>query len=309
MTDYLQLAYLAEFAAAYNLAFGEFKHDKQASDLSRKFKILTQFTSGIFEEEEKNIKYSNYTQTILNKRGENVSRLKNFIQNLTPSASKSKNYDAFQGFKDRVRVFMWVPDYPIDKDGKSKNLVELIFSCFWGAVHYIVAILASWGFSKTALWRYHPCKISCYTWISLVALDSFLIGASGKDFVPSANNIVYAIGGFLLPLFALRPICALFTWLFRASSRVRGKDYPKALFVLVTSVVVFITLKGHTDVAQENLKYWWFLLGFLVFSIFYPLVLSIAYELIDDRVDQILKSESKVGENESNNMISEGHTN
>ncbi|MBI5118907.1 hypothetical protein HZA56_20755 [Candidatus Poribacteria bacterium] len=44
--SYLKLAYLAEFAIAFNLAFGEWKHERLALELEKRFESLDKNCEG-----------------------------------------------------------------------------------------------------------------------------------------------------------------------------------------------------------------------------------------------------------------------
>lgn len=301
--DYLQLAYLAEFSAAYNLAFGEFKHDKQAHDLKVQFDELKGILSSLDihkleihkKNNQNNSNQSNngaLTQEVNTPFGDSLVRLWKFINNGQDSVADTTNpvkkYNAWQGFWDRVKIFRWAPQYNLEED--YKNIFSKWFH--WLRLHF-VALLPSWGFSKTALWMHSPCSISIKIWSAVVMVSVLLVGASNISILSAVltylNPFIYGVSGAVFLVFLLRPLCHIVSVCFKAPQRVRAKDYPKALFFIATITVAFITIMGHEEVSLTNIQYWWFFFGMLLISIIYPLLLSVAYELIDARMQEIVK--------------------
>ena len=163
--SFLKLAYIAEFGIAFNLAFGEFKHDAVAKTLNESFASIDKIFMGnrsiedIYKESVKpDTRYHTTSETLHTKSLKRLDHLRN-----SRSQSSDSKYKPLESFWERVLLFSTHPLH-----GREN-------SSLWFKLGRIPnALLVSWAYSKNPNWNFSSCKPAIWLWSATIILLSFI---------------------------------------------------------------------------------------------------------------------------------------
>ncbi|MFZ2269439.1 MAG: hypothetical protein WAV95_17840 [Azonexus sp.] len=297
----IKLAYLAEFAVAFNMAFGEFKHEKTAEAVGNSFvKIDYDFETSLKDiiKKSKSIDSGKtddkYTRSTTNWLGKSINRFDKIRKYREGGDVDGKKYRPLKYFFNRALVFSTNPtDIETRGNGKFGTFISVCKGIPRG-------FLASWAYTKTPNWAFPPCSSSLISW-SLVALACPLV-AGLLGFVEIQNifnsdntyktpSWFFVLLGSTLAFFSPRPLSyILATILGKPSPTPRGRFYPLVLVLLITLSLIGITLLEETlqSSASEHAIHtiWLFSFGFLVAAMASPMLLFGGYISLLNSLDQ-----------------------
>lgn len=298
---YLKFAYLAEFAVAFNLAFGEFKQEEIAKDLDERIKKLDKEYEVPLDQIAKaaspaaiasrQTDYADTKPTWLSKSVLRFDAFRNYRKQGTTE------YKPFKHFFSRILLFSTNPKYL-----STKSWIDSQYVLFPLRVWLTLprGLLASWTYSKTNCWNYQPCFTSIILW-ALMALFSFLIllnadivmaiNAFSADATlvnaPSLPAWYFGIAGLLCAIFSLRPLSYMAAKMIGRIPVPRGRYYQMMMVVIVSVILVALTVcevvHFHmSDDSFERLSY--FLIGLLAYATALPLMLLAGHLLLETTV-------------------------
>lgn len=292
--SFIKLAYLAEFAVAFNMAFGEFKHEDTAKALRTSFESLDHNCEGAASElisEMQEPKSDGLMSASW--LGSCVVALDKFRSERTQSGAK---YHPIHGFWRRVRLFSTNPQFA----GAGKSKTAIFFDTLKNSPR---GFLASLAYPNTSNWTFPPCGISIFLWSLLVALA--ISGVFFTD-INSISSVDKFLGGFLVPYGVIasgitvaflcpRPLAVLAGKIIgRFPPSPRGRYYPLIMVMLITIILAAITLIecGFIDVPINEGSIsrggvaWLFLFGFLVGANILPVMLFAGYLSLETSLSQ-----------------------
>ncbi len=300
--SYLKLAYLAEFAVAFNLAFGEWKHEKIAEILKNKFDSLDNNCEGpladiINDIDDKTLQGKK--SKLLGRQPRTwMGRCVNMLDKLRLHRSgKSKDgcrYKPLWQFFERALLFA-TPPQTIQKDDRWWRVLLSVAS------NFPFGLLASWAYPKTPTWKYPPCPSSLVTWPLVVILSiaitlattgsgTLALGPGTAITLPFFPHI-FAFFGATAALLSPRPISAVTGRIMRRYPPTpRGRYYPLVMVGLVTLVLIAITFLDNKAVMTETAVdtgeiFWMFLFGFLSVATLLPIALFAGYLALETSIE------------------------
>lgn len=313
--SYLNLAYLAEFAVAFNLAFGEWKHEKIAKEMEGRFESLDKNCEGLFSEflksiDEKNVQnhQSEFSKSRLTWKAKNVNSLDRLRRHRLEPVTENERYNPLCQFFERAALFATLPQRP-----KKNNWCYATLRIFQNIlIGFPMGFLASWVYSKTPTWKHPPCLSSRIIWPLLVAISivltlntansgefSFHASLHGNtvsySFPAPGFPYLFAIIGALAGVLAPRPLSAAGSYIIGRYPPVpRGRYYHFALVCLVTVILVVITFLDSDFVVIDfkiifNEALWMFLFGFLLIATIMPILLFTGYLFLETSIDRWTK--------------------
>lgn len=313
--SYLNLAYLAEFAVAFNLAFGEWKHEKIAQEMEGRLESLDKDCEGPLVEflesiNEKNVQnhQSEFSKQRLTWKAMSVNRLDDLRRHRLKPVAGSKRYNPFRQFFERALLFATSPQKLWGNNGRHAKR-----SVFRDVLTGLpMGLLASWVYSKTLMWKHPPCLSSLITWTLLVAISivltlntvdsgefslhaSLLVNTVSLSFPIPCFPYLFASIGALAGLLAPRPLSAAGSYLIGRYPPVpRGRYYHFVLVCLVTAILIFITLLDSNWVTSNfevipKEALWMFLFGFLLVATIMPVLLFTGHLFLETSIDHWTK--------------------
>lgn len=298
---YLKLAYLAELAVAFNLAFGEFKQEKISTELDERFNELNlghgsalsqlTFSAGSKQIASHENDLMNVSQSWLAK---SISRF-DFFRRTRKNKQNTSSIDPLRMFFSRILLFATDPSCCNKKQ----------FS-IWGVPVIVMlslpkGMLASWTYTKTKSWGYSPCSNSIFLWTLAVVGSLFIlswpeesIGATwwivSKQIgmSPSIPPFFFILFGIVAGIFSLRPIsaaAALFIGRYPPSPR--GRYYSITMVFLVTSILALLTYCELSEQHFDDIlvsRVFSFLFGFLVYATILPFLLFAGHLVLETAV-------------------------
>lgn len=316
--SYLNLAYLAEFAVAFNLAFGEWKHEQIAKEMQGRLEsldkdcdegTLAKFLESINEKNVQNHQ-SEFSKQSLTWKAKSVNRLDRLRRHRMGSAPGDEKYNPFFQFFERALLFATSP-----RRQKRKNrYIEGACIIRDALIGFPMGLLASWVYSKTLMWKHPPCPSSLITWTLLIAvsivltlgtvdsgefsLPQSLLGItvpfSFSFLIPDSPRLFVGIGA-LVGLLAPRPLSAAGSYLIGRYPPVpRGRYYHFVLVCLVTVILIVVTfldsnwvMSNFEVIPKEAL--WMFLFGFLLVATIMPVLLFTGHLFLETSIDHWTK--------------------
>lgn len=280
---YLKFAYLAEFAVAFNLAFGEFKQEEIAKDLDERIKKLdteyevplNQIANAASPAAISNMQtdYADTKPTWLSKSVLRFDAFRNYRKQGTTE------YKPIKHFFSRILLFSTNPKYLSTKSWWDSQYF-LFPLRVWGTL--LRGLLASWTYSKTNCWNYQPCFISIIVW-ALIALVNFFI----LIVAPSLPAWCFGVAGLLCAIFSLRPLSYMAAKMIGRIPVPRGRYYQMIMVVIVSVILVALTVCEVVDFQMshdsfERLSY--FLIGLLAYATALPLMLLAGHLVLETTV-------------------------
>ncbi len=306
--SYLKLAYLAEFAVAFNLAFGEWKHAEIAKEMDKRFESLDKNCEGPLADFIKSLgdkilqrKESEYLgPQPLTWKGRCVGWLDQLRRHRMAPVAGGAKYNPLLQFFQRAVLFATSPQ-KLEKNSGFRVKLCIFRDVLIGSP---MGLLASWVYSKTPIWKHPPCLSSRVIWTLLAAIsvvvtlntaDSgkfnvFLLGSVISFPTPGFPYLFVCVGalaGLLIP----RPFSAAGSFLIGRYPPVpRGRYYHFALVCLVTVILIGITLLDSDPVKNNfeiipNEALWMFLFGFLSIATIMPILLFTGYLFLETSID------------------------
>lgn len=282
---FLKLAYIAEFGIAFNLAFGEFKHDTIAKTLNESFSSIDKVFMGnnsiaaIYKKRDVDPRYHTTLET---SRTKNLKRLDHLRS--TRSPSNSIKYNPLNSFFDRVLLFSTHPVH--DREDSS----------FWSSIkRFPKALLVSWVYSKNPNWNFSSCSFALWLWSAtamLIMLIAYLgpnLGVGWGDFRSNCalNNSCYLFAGVIVAMLAPRPLSAFMAGFLGRKAIPRGRYYAVVLTILIVLLIVGGTYLDATEF--HNNEAWWFSFGFLITAALHPILLFGGYLSLETAIDSLVK--------------------
>lgn len=311
--SYLKLAYLAEFAVAFNLAFGEWKHEKIAKEMDIRFESLdknceVQLAELIKSLDDRTLRgeRSEYLDHVRTWKGRCVTWLDRLRRHRMEPAAGDRKYNPLRQFFERAALFSTSPQ-SLEKNNGHYTKLCIFRNVLTGS---IMGLLASWVYSKTPTWKHPPCPSSRILWTLLVAIsivmtlstadsgkfsfDAFFLGTVISFPVPAFPYFFVAVGA-LAGLLTPRPFSAAGSFLIGRYPPVpRGRYYHFALVCLVTIILIGITLLD-SDPVKNNFEIipsealWMYLFGFLLIATIMPILLFTGYLFLETSIDNWTK--------------------
>ncbi|MBI5921929.1 MAG: hypothetical protein HY847_09765 [Betaproteobacteria bacterium] len=301
----MKLAYMAEFAVAFNLAFGEFKYDKTAAFLDAQFESLDRNCTGpaaqlinIVEPETVAANTNSMIQQAPKWLGARVLDLEKFRCDRIPSDGST--YNALEGFVRRFKLFATNP-FKLD-DTVHPSKITVLWSVIKEAPG---ALLASLAYTNTNNWKFPPCVSSIIGASTLIVFSLLMLivadnsGTVRWDLFPQfafqVSSPIFALTGFITALIAPRPFSVIAAKVIgRFPPAPRGRYYSVITIVLVSLFLMGITLyetvatgSGHDFHSSQS--FWLFSFGFLAGAMVLPVVLFAGYLTLESALERWAK--------------------
>jgi hypothetical protein len=298
---YLKLAYLAEFAVVFNLAFGEFKQERIAKELEDRFTKLdlecdTSLSDLAFAAKSSQIEthktpLMDVQQSWLSK---SICRFE-YLRVSRKIKPNPPSNNPLRKFVSRVLLFATNPSRC---NGRKLPLTSVPMDVIFG-LHR--GLLASWTYSKTKNWEHPPCKQSIQLWsliiiagLILLVFPEELIAAAGyiTSFQPNTMNdampYIFVLIGVATGFLCLRPISAFSALLIgRYPPTPRGRYYSIVMVALVSIIIASLTFCEVFELQLNNfvvLKVSLFLFGFLISATALPLLLFTGHLVLETAI-------------------------
>jgi hypothetical protein len=278
--EFLKLAYIAEFAIVFNLAFGEFKTsaiDDIVKESIKKLKdvaatlltVSARITSPTTAATAATAASKMYGNRIyITKLGKFITSLDNMLK----SAPVVSNTEILKNFYGRFYVF--TTDTELLQAEKSKW--HLSFVQF---LKYLLrGILSTWVYSKTNTWNFKSCTLATLTWILVLLL--ILYGCIIID-----NEPIFAVLGIATAFLALRPLTTFAAKLIRRNPYPRGRYYAFIQVILIVLILISCTLFDAHKLKMISL--WWFYFGFLIAAAAHPILMFVGYHALEISIQEI----------------------
>jgi hypothetical protein len=295
---YLKFAYLAEFAVAFNLAFGEFKQEKIAEKLDDKITNLDQ-------------KFDAPLNAIAKKALSEVDAHKSVYID-PPKASWYSlsiiRFDAFRNYRKKTtneykplsnfvqRIVLFASD-PKNLTGKRLLDKRVVLPLrVWLSVPK--GLLASWTYTKTKNWTYPPCPSSLIVWVAIVSLSMFILfepeyvhalsafySLDSVDSLLSSHSFIFFLG-LCCSIFTLRPISYFGARFIGRTPTPRARYYQMAMVFVTSLVIILLTWCEIVDLPSQSVfeEISYFLLGLLIYAISLPLLLLMGHLILETTV-------------------------
>lgn len=294
---YLKFAYLAEFAVAFNLAFGEFKQERIAEELDKRITNLDQkFDSPLNaiarDASEKTIKArkSVYADTKPNWYALSITRFDTF-RNCRKRTTHE--YNPFSNFFERIILFASSPKY-LEKKSWLDTRIWLPLRVWLSLPK---GFLASWTYTKTKNWTYPPCRSSIVIWSVIVFTSLFLLfipiyaEAVSNDYVEyvyshiQSHWILFFLG-LSCAIFSLRPLSYFGAKFIGRIPTPRARYYQMSMVFVVSLVIILLTWCEIIDLPSPSTfeRFSYFLLGLLVYAVSLPLLLLMGHLILETTV-------------------------
>lgn len=295
---YLKFAYLAEFAVAFNLAFGEFKQEKIAEVLDKKISDLDQKFDAPLNTLAKNASkkaleegLSDFVEVKRSWYSECVIRFDNF-RNYRKKTTEE--YKPLPNFFQRIVLFASDPEYL-----KKKSWLDIRLGFplrVWLSLPK--GLLASWTYTKTKNWTYPPCRSSITLWAFVVFFSLLFLIEPGAaqavtDFYsikvvtpPISSHWIFFILGICVAVFSLRPLSFVGAKLIGRTPTPRARYYQMAMVFVVSLVVILLTWCEIVELPSPQVfeRFSYFLLGLFIYAISLPLLLLMGHLLLETTV-------------------------
>lgn len=296
--SYLKLAYLAEFAVVFNLAFGEWKYKGLALEMGDLFESLDKNCEGplanffsSIDEETVQKKRSEFSTESLTWKAKSLNRLDRLRRDRSIGSTRNGKYNPPRMFIERSLLFATSPK--VLERNQSNGLIGRGLIFLEVAIKFPLGLLASWAYTKTPTWTHPPCPSSLVAWplvvmsclvMTLNTTNSgiFLLGPTIAFTVigfPYIFVFFGALTAFLLP----RPVSAIGGVVVgRYPPTPRGRYYPFVIACFVTAVLIImssldtvVAVKGFEVVPEVALLTYF--LGFLSAATIIPILLFLSY--------------------------------
>lgn len=298
---YLKLAYLAEFAVAFNLAIGEFKLEEISKQLDAKFSNLdlgcdiglAEITSSAAPDQiaAQGTDLVRADQTWLAK---SITRF-DYFRRSRKGLLDHATINPLRMFISRALLFATNPSRCAPNQRTILGMPYATMFCLPRG------LLASWAYTKSTSWKHPPCWQSLAAW-GFVVMASLLFLAFPENsfaiafsYFSSESNITstipssfFILFGIATGLFCLRPISASAAkFIGRYPPSPRGRYYSIVVVILVTFVIVLLTyceiMELHYDAISTG-RAFLFLLGFLIYASIFPFLLFAGHLVLETTV-------------------------
>lgn len=302
---YLKLVYLAEVAVVFNMAFGEWKHEKVAAALKKQFDSLDYNCDGkllpvIAKVQSPEVDEPNEAEIVrrLRWQGRCVKWLDELVR-FRREPQKDNEHPFLQYF-NRIALFSTPPGVL----GRDANKWKIVFSTL---INLPFGLLANWVYYKTPWprpcpparstpWIWFLCAAICISLVLLLVMstDSASSTNTAPSLTPYVKGLIVFFGG-LTTAFLLRPAAMVVSKVFnRYPPNPMGRYYSLILIAMVTLFLMVATLlEGIAPAGVESVDMgtagsvvWWFFFGALAAATVHPILLFGGYLALETTIEQ-----------------------